>query len=288
MWSLSLPLIASLLLSSAVSHVASQNSSTVDTGIIYDTPTGNNSSTNGSAVYPIPDTIFASDTNITGNIPSDFQAPVLIQDNGTTGPPIEIVHYYYDQWPIGLAVVPEDSQVLVCYTRGTYNYTLGRTTNITAEEPYPSQDEQLLADEIWDYSVSNITGFPFGSNDSTKLINVQALYQSPNGSLWVLDTGRPTITNNDGNSVIAYAQVGGPKLIRMSSNGTFERTYTFPYNVHYPDSSMNDVRFDMRTNSTPSGEGIAYIVDASLEGRNGFIVLDLGTGKVSDLQSAPS
>lgn len=37
---------------------------------------------------------------------------------------------------------------------------------------------------------------------------------------------------------------------------------------------MNDVRFDMR-----SGGGIAYIVDSSNEGRNGFIVLDLATGE---------
>jgi len=41
---------------------------------------------------------------------------------------------------------------------------------------------------------------------------------------------------------------------------------------------MNDVRFDMRQNVTDSGEGIAYIVDSSNEGRNGLIMLDLGTG----------
>jgi sugar lactone lactonase YvrE len=42
---------------------------------------------------------------------------------------------------------------------------------------------------------------------------------------------------------------------------------------------MNDVRFDLRPNVTASGQGIAYIVDSSDEGRPGFIMLDLGTGE---------
>lgn len=42
---------------------------------------------------------------------------------------------------------------------------------------------------------------------------------------------------------------------------------------------MNDLRFDLRSNVTESGQGIAYIVDSSNEGRNGFIILDLGSGK---------
>lgn len=42
---------------------------------------------------------------------------------------------------------------------------------------------------------------------------------------------------------------------------------------------MNDLRFDMRPNATASGQGIAYIVDSSNEGRTGFIMLDLGTGE---------
>lgn len=116
------------------------------------------------------------------------------------------------------------------------------------------------------------------SKDSSHLINVQALYVDPAGSLWVLDTGRPTIMV-DRNPVMAYATVGGPKLIKLGSNGSFEQTFTFDGTVHYPDSYMNDVRFDLRHNITKSGKGVAYIVDSSNEGRNAFIVLDLGTGK---------
>ena len=41
------------------------------------------------------------------------------RDSGLTGPPVEEVHYYYDQWPIGLAV-SKQGRIFVCYTRGKY------------------------------------------------------------------------------------------------------------------------------------------------------------------------
>ena len=41
---------------------------------------------------------------------------------------------------------------------------------------------------------------------------------------------------------------------------------------------INDVRFDLRPSVTISGHGIAYITDSSMEGRNGLIIVDLGTG----------
>jgi hypothetical protein len=76
-----------------------------------------------------------------------------------------------------------------------------------------------------------------------------------------------------------YAAPGGPKLVAINlSNDSIVRTYTLPPNVHYPDSYMNDLRFDMRANATASGGGIAYIVDSSNEGRTGFIMIDLELG----------
>ncbi len=63
------------------------------------------------------------------------------------------------------------------------------------------------------------------------------------------------------------------------SNNTVYQTFTFPAGVHYPDSYLNDLRFDFHSNlSGTSGKGIAYLVDSSNEGRPGFIMLDLGTG----------
>jgi hypothetical protein len=205
-------------------------------------------------------------------------------DTGTYGPPVEEFHYYYDQWPIGLPV-SKQGRVFTCYPRGTYAYTLGEVVNQTAERAYPSQ--ALNTPPGGFYNVTN--GIQFGSNDPNTLISVQALYITPDDTLWVLDTGCPTINESQAPSM-PYAAPGGPKLVTMNlSNNAIARTYTLPPDVHYPDSYMNDLRFDMRSNSTTSGGGIAYIVDSSNEGRTGFIMIDLGTGESSrELSQHPS
>jgi hypothetical protein len=40
-------------------------------------------------------------------------------DTGRYGPLLEEYHYFYDQWPIGLAV-SKSGRVFTCYTRGMY------------------------------------------------------------------------------------------------------------------------------------------------------------------------
>lgn len=95
-------------------------------------------------------------------------------------------------------------------------------------------------------------------------------------TLWAVDTGRPTIDARTPSGrmtqVMPYAQPGGPKIVGISlANNSIYKTYTFPPSVHYPDSYMNDIRFDLRRN-------IAYIVDSSNEGRTGFIMLNLTSG----------
>lgn len=218
--------------------------------------------------------------NITYANPSNTTLRI---DNGTNGPAVEEYHYYHDQWPIGLAV-SSTGRFFVSYTRGDYAYTLGEVVNKTAEKAYPSAELNLPPDML------NMTwnGIAFGSANSTAFINVQALYITPatrNGNrpetLWVLDTGRPTVHNAAGDPSMPYAQPGGPKVVAISlSNDTIYQTYTFPSTVYYPDSFFNDLRFDLRTNVTgTSGSGIAYLVDSSDEGRPGFIMLDLGTGE---------
>ena len=140
-------------------------------------------------------------------------------------------------------------------------------------------------------------GIDFGSGNSSALISVQALEITPAfpqrpETLWLLDTGRPTIHNGQNDPSMPYAQPGGPKLVAInitsnddkgvagSHNDTVYATYTFPSTVHYPDSYLNDLRFDLHTNlSGTSGKGIAYLVDSSNEGRPGFIMVDLGMGE---------
>lgn len=175
-----------------------------------------------------------------------------------------------------------DGRIFTTYTRGSDTYTLGVVVNETAEAPYPSAALNLPPDEL------NTTwhGIPFGSGDASAFISVQAIYVTPKTSsrpetLWAIDTGRPTVHNAKGDPSMPYAQPGGPKLVAMSlENDTIYQTFTFPADVHYPDSYLNDLRFDLRPNVTgTSGKGIAYLVDSSNEGRPGFIMVDLGTGE---------
>jgi hypothetical protein len=215
----------------------------------------------------------ACSQNTTQNTTTTTGSHNVRVDTGTYGPEVEEYHYYYDQWPIGLAV-SKQGRTFVCYTRGNYSYTLGEVTNKTAEAPYPNLGINTPSSL---YNVSE--GIQLGSNEQDKLISVQALYVTPDDTLWVLDTGRPSI-NESLSPSMPYAAPGGPKLVAINlSNDSISRTYTFPSTVHYPDSYMNDLRFDMRPNATESGQGIAYIVDSSNEGRTGFIILDLGTGE---------
>lgn len=196
-------------------------------------------------------------------------------DTGRFGPEVEEFHYYYDQWPIGLAT-SKAGRTFVCYTRGSYAYTLGEVINKTAEAPFPSLEYNTPAGGLSNSS----DGITFGSSLQDALISVQALYVTPDDTLWVLDTGRPSIMDASGSPSMPYAAPGGPKLIAIDlSTNTVSKTYTFPPAVHYPDSYMNDLRFDMRCNASTGGKGIAYIVDSSNEGRTGLIMLDLATGE---------
>ncbi|RWQ91272.1 major royal jelly protein [Paecilomyces variotii] len=198
-------------------------------------------------------------------------------DNGTYGPPVEEVHYFYDQWPVGFAVSSK-GRIFVTYYPGNYTYTLGEVVDKTTERPYPSQEWNVPPDE----RTQNVDGILFGSNNRTGLISVQALYITPQTdsrpeTLWVLDVGRPNVGVT---GEMAYALPGGTKLVAINlDNDTVTDVYTFPSTVNYPDSSLNDLRFDLRPNVTESGKGIVYFSDESPEGRNGIVMLDLGTGE---------
>ena len=62
---------------------------------------------------------FATAQSIRSTISQNLTSINVRRDSGLTGPPVEQVHYYYDQWPIGLAV-SKQGRIFVCYTRGTY------------------------------------------------------------------------------------------------------------------------------------------------------------------------
>lgn len=105
---------------------------------------------------------------------------------------------------------------------------------------------------------------------------MQSVVLDPLDRLWILDTGR--VQTTDG--TLLNASPGGTKLIcvDITSNSVIQ-TIVFPPTVAFPDSYVNDVRFDLRASLTTSGKGVAYITDSSSEGRNGIIIVDLGTGE---------
>lgn len=117
-------------------------------------------------------------------------------------------------------------------TKISQSYTLGEVSNTTAEVPYPD----LATNSPPGGLSTTFNGIPFGSSSNSTFISVQALYVTPDDTLWVLDTGRPS-TNETEMLTMPYAQPGGPKLVAMNlTNNSILRTYTFPPSVHYPDS----------------------------------------------------
>jgi len=151
-------------------------------------------------------------------------------------------------------------------------YAVAEITSNGTEVAYPSVEINNPPGGAINYT----TNPPTGANYANYLLGVQSVVLDPQDRLWILDTGRSLTAD----STLVYASPGGPKLVGVdiSSNKVIQ-TIVFPPTVAYPDSYLNDVRFDLRPSVTASGKGIAYITDSSSEGRNGIIIVDLGTGE---------
>lgn len=157
------------------------------------------------------------------------------------------------------------------YQASPLNYTVGELTSNTTEVPYPNAEINIPPGGRINYTTTP----PTGANTPDYLVSVQAVVVDPVDRLWILDTGRPTLP--DGTMVMSAP--GGPKLVavNLTTNAVIQ-TIIFDSDIAYPDSYPNDIRFDLRPNMTASGKGIAYLTDSSQSGRNGIIVVDLGTG----------
>lgn len=201
-------------------------------------------------------------------------------DPGVYGPEIELVHNYYDQWPTGIAVSSKGrkfSNYPPGLDPGNTNdgkngkYTVAELIGMDKEVPYPSAEINNPPGGQINYT----TNPPSGANYQDYLIGVQSVVIDSKDRLWILDTGR-AIPPEGG--ALVYAQPGGPKLIGvdLDTNKIFQ-TIVFPPSVAYPDTYLNDVRFDLNPDLTESGKGVAYITDSSTEGRSGLIIVDLGT-----------
>lgn len=208
-------------------------------------------------------------------------AQQLLRDPGTAGPPLELVHLYNDQWPTGITV-SRDGRKFSNYPAGldsnntntgnNSKYQVAELTGNSTETPYPSAEINNPPGGAINYTTSP----PSAANYQNYLIGVQSVVLDAKDRLWILDTGRAL--TEDGTLVLAT--YGGPKLVGVDiSSNTVIKTIVFPTTVAFPDSYLNDVRFDLRSSVTGSREGIAYITDSSSEGRNGIIIVDLGSGE---------
>ncbi|KAI0449743.1 major royal jelly protein-domain-containing protein [Xylaria acuta] len=205
----------------------------------------------------------------------------FISDPGVYGPPLEVVHAYYGQWPTGVTV-SSNGRIFSNFPGGldktnVYNgsnnvFQVGEHTSLTTEVAYPN----LEMNHPPGGAINHTTTPPTSANYQNHLIGVQSVVIDALDRLWILDTGR--VQAPDG--VLLSAAYGGPKLVgvNLTTNEVF-KIIVFPPNVAYPDSYLNDVRFDLRPSVTESGQGIGYITDSSSQGHNAIIVVDLGTGE---------
>ena len=206
----------------------------------------------------------------------------LITDPGVYGPELEVVHLYYDEFPTGIAVsstgrkfsnYPGGLDANDTYRGTVPKYTIAELLPNNTERAFPSAEINQPPGGAINYT----THPPSGANYQTHFIGSQSIVVDPLDRAWVLDTGR--VQTPDG--VLVPASYGGPKLVGIDlANNTVFQTIVFPTTVAYADSYLNDVRFDLRANlSGTTGKGVAYITDSSTEGRNGIVVVDLGSGE---------
>ena len=108
-----------------------------------------------------------------------------------------------------------------------------------------------------------------GAPAKDRLLSVQAVYVDGRDRLWLLDTGKV------GTNPVAP---GTPKLVGVDlKTNKVVKTLVFPPDIGGATSFLNDVRVDLRRGK----DGVAFLTDASPEGPNGLVVVDLASGKAT-------
>ena len=163
---------------------------------------------------------------------------------------LETVHEFRGPMPTGVTV-SHQGRIFVCYPKwgDDVRFTVGELRD-GQEVAYPDEDTNRTRED----------------DLAAAFVSVQSVVVDPADRLWVLDTGSP---------LFQPTRPGGPKLVCVDlASNQVVHTIVFPPDVAFPTSYFNDVRFDLRRRSA----GVAYITDSSLQGPNGIVVVDLGTG----------
>lgn len=166
---------------------------------------------------------------------------------------IELIAYFNQQRPAGITV-SQTGRIFVSFPRYGDEQVDFTMSEIVDGDAIAYPNEQI--------------NYPDMARPSESLLFVQSAVVDALDRLWLLDSGLPKL----GGPTI----VGGPKLVGvdLKQNRVF-KTITFPQDVALPYTFLNDVRFDLRRRQ----EGVAYITDASFNGMNAIIVVDLASGK---------
>lgn len=171
------------------------------------------------------------------------------------GPPLELVHAFYGQMPVGFAYNSK-GRLFVTYPRweDPVKFTLGEIVN-GRELAYPNAE-------------LNRFGPGKGIDFAKHMVSTQGIVIDARDRLWLLDSG-----------TINLGKVLGPgaaKLIGIDTNtNKVVKTITFPGSVVTPDTYMNDLRVALRRGQ----DGVAYITDSGEKSGNAIIVVDLASGR---------
>jgi sugar lactone lactonase YvrE len=164
---------------------------------------------------------------------------------------LEVVAEFSEAMPTGVTV-SHDGRIFVCFPRwgDPVDFTVAELVNGRAVA-YP------------DHSFNQ----PQSDDPAAALISVQSVVVDPHNRLWFLDTGSiehgPTTP-------------GGPKLVGVDlATNQVVTTITFPPDIAFRHTYLNDLRFDLRRGAG----GLGFITDSSRSGPNGIIVVELGSGR---------
>jgi len=167
-------------------------------------------------------------------------------------PRLELVHAFYGQMPVGVAVNSK-GRIFVSFPRweDKVPYSIAEIEG-GREVPYPNK-------------VINSTSVPY---DESHFIGVQGLVVDGKDRLWVLDTGTfnlgPILSQN------------APKLVGIdTTTNRVVKTIHFPAGVALKNTYLNDLRIDLRQGQ----DGVAYITDSGAKSGAGLIMVDLASGR---------
>lgn len=154
--------------------------------------------------------------------------------------------------PTGVAVAA-DGRLFVCLPFSNYTDPSAFTASVVTLGP--GREPEPYPDAAW----NRIPSRHPDADPQTLFLNVQSLTLDDQGTLWLLDRGRPL-----GGDLVP----GGAKLVGVdTATHAVTRVVVFPEPLA-EGNFLNDVRVD-------AGRGVAYVTDT---GNGGVIVVDLEAG----------